>query len=132
MRQYKVTLNGKEHLVNLISKNGGAVEFEVNGQRYSTSIAPNIDLTTNSSHGSSAKATPSTGFNGEIKAPMPGIIVSINVQEGANVSVGDNILVIEAMKMENNITAPKAGVIKKIHTKVGSEVQNGQLLVSIE
>jgi biotin carboxyl carrier protein len=63
---------------------------------------------------------------------MPGIIVSIAKTVGTSVTAGENLLVIEAMKMENNIAAPKSGTIKSINIKPGQEVNSGQLLLVID
>ncbi len=67
-----------------------------------------------------------------IEAPMPGMIVRYEVEEGATVKEGDPVLVLEAMKMENTITAPVAGVVKKINFKPGDSVQKGDVLAIIE
>jgi biotin carboxyl carrier protein len=65
-----------------------------------------------------------------IKAPMPGMIYSIRVNEGDVVKKGDAVLILEAMKMENVIKAPGDGVIKQIHLKPGVTVEKGQLLIT--
>ncbi|MBB4119646.1 biotin carboxyl carrier protein [Mesonia hippocampi] len=67
-----------------------------------------------------------------IKAPMPGLILEINVKEGDEVKEGDYLLVLEAMKMENAITAPRDAVIKAITIKQGDAVDKNQLLIEME
>lgn len=62
-------------------------------------------------------------------APMPGKIVSINVKEGQKIKSGENILVLEAMKMENMITSTKDTTIKKINIKKGEAVEVDQILI---
>ena len=62
-------------------------------------------------------------------APMPGKIVSINVKEGQKIKSGENILVLEAMKMENMITSVKDATIKKINIKKGEAVEVDQILI---
>ncbi len=130
MRQYAVKVNDKEYPVTLISRQGEVIEFEIAGKNYSTKVSPAINLINASALQN--QTTSSSTTNGNINAPMPGIIVSIAKSEDDKVTAGDNILVIEAMKMENNITASKTGIIKKIHVKAGQEVENGQPLVTIE
>ncbi|MHB1148545.1 MAG: biotin/lipoyl-containing protein, partial [Lutibacter sp.] len=66
-----------------------------------------------------------------IKAPMPGIILSINVMEGQEVKEGDTLLILEAMKMENAISAPKDGVIKSIFIISGKTVDKGELMIEM-
>ena len=63
---------------------------------------------------------------------MPGIILSLLVQEGDVVSAGDAVLVLEAMKMENEIHAPRAGRVIKVHVKEGAEVRAGEKLFELE
>ena len=65
-------------------------------------------------------------------APMPGMIVSINVKEGQKIKSGENILILEAMKMENMITADKDKIIKKINIKPGDAVEVDQKLIEFD
>ncbi len=68
----------------------------------------------------------------EIKAPMPGLIVKINVKEGDVVRKGDSLIFIEAMKMENDIRASAAGRVKKIFKKEKASVDKDAVLMLIE
>ena len=68
---------------------------------------------------------------GEIHAPMPGLVLEINVSEGQEVEKGDPLLILEAMKMENVIKAPGNGIIKKIHVEKGNPVEKNELLVEL-
>lgn len=66
----------------------------------------------------------------QIKAPMPGLVLNVLVAEGDEIKKGDNLLVLEAMKMENMIKSPTDGIIKKLEIKQGDKVEKNQLLVS--
>lgn len=68
----------------------------------------------------------------EIKAPMPGLVLKIVVNEGDVVKKGENLLVLEAMKMENMIKAPADVVIQKIKVKSGEKVEKNQLLILLD
>lgn len=68
----------------------------------------------------------------DIKAPMPGLILDVNVSEGDEVKEGDYLLVLEAMKMENALTAPRDGVVKSISVEKGQTVEKNQLLVEMQ
>lgn len=68
----------------------------------------------------------------EIKAPMPGLILSLKVEEGQAVEEGQSLLILEAMKMENNFNSPIAGIIKSIAVKEGQAVDKGQILIEFE
>lgn len=68
----------------------------------------------------------------DIKAPMPGLILEVSVNEGAEVKEGDYLLVLEAMKMENTLTAPRDGVVKSVSVSKGDTVDKNQLLIEME
>jgi biotin carboxyl carrier protein len=65
----------------------------------------------------------------EIKAPMPGLVLKVLVEEGAEVKKGENLFVLEAMKMENIIKAPADVTVKIIKIKPGDKVEKGQILM---
>ena len=67
-----------------------------------------------------------------IKAPMPGLILEINVSVGQEVKENDPLLILEAMKMENCFLSPRDGVIKSIMVEKGNAVDKGQLLIEFE
>ncbi len=68
----------------------------------------------------------------EIKAPMPGLILDINVNVGQEVEENDALLILEAMKMENIISSPRSGFIKSISANKGDAVEKNQLLIEFE
>jgi len=65
-------------------------------------------------------------------APLPGVVLDIEVEEGDEVKAGNVLLILEAMKMESEITAPIDGVVKKISTKEGETVEEAKNLIEIE
>ena len=68
----------------------------------------------------------------EIKAPMPGLVLSVDVDEGDEISKDQQVLVLEAMKMENVLKAPGDGVVKAININKGDKVEKNQVLVTLE
>ncbi len=64
-----------------------------------------------------------------IKAPMPGLVLNILVEEGQEIKKGDALIVLEAMKMENILKSPTDGVVKKVSVKKGVAVEKGQILI---
>ena len=67
-----------------------------------------------------------------LKAPMPGLVVRVNVQPGDQVQAGQGLVVIEAMKMENELRSASAGRVKGVHATPGMPVEKGALLVELE
>jgi biotin carboxyl carrier protein len=67
-----------------------------------------------------------------VKAPMPGLIVRVNVKVGDEVQAGQGVVVMEAMKMENELRASGPGKVKAVHAMPGSAVEKGMLLVELE
>lgn len=139
MRKVLISVNGKQFDVELLHRDGNALSFICNGQSYTTTIASHYTPTIQegASIPSIARPTPSQktsapkAQNGEVPAPMPGIVVSIPVKQGQTISAGDTVAVIEAMKMENNIRAAQSGTIAEILVKSGDEVSHGQLLLKV-
>ena len=67
-----------------------------------------------------------------VKAPMPGLVLDILVEAGQTINKGDNLLVLEAMKMENIIKASGTGVVKNIKVNKKDAVEKNQLLIEME
>ena len=76
------------------------------------------------------RATPPSG--GVVKAPMPGLVLRVEVQEGQRVEAGAGLVVVEAMKMENELRAGRPGVVARVHVKPGQTVDRGVPLVTLE
>jgi len=67
-----------------------------------------------------------------VLAPMPGLIVRVNVSAGDVVEAGQGIIVMEAMKMENELRATSSGTVKSVEVAPGTAVEKGMLLVALE
>ncbi len=80
---------------------------------------------------SKAPAPASTMSAGAVNAPLPGLILEVTVSEGQSVKAGQDILVMEAMKMENQIQASHDGTVTKVYVNKGDSVAEGDLLVNI-
>ena len=68
----------------------------------------------------------------KLEAPMPGLILDIQVAAGDKVKEGDALLILSAMKMENNILSPRDGVIRKVLVAKGDAIDKGQVLIEFE
>jgi len=73
-----------------------------------------------------AKAPVAAGA--QVKAPMPGTILDVKVQQGASVKKGDVLMVLEAMKMENEIMCPQDGTVAQVNVSKGASVNSGDVL----
>jgi acetyl/propionyl-CoA carboxylase alpha subunit len=69
---------------------------------------------------------------GGLEAPMPGRVIKLSVQPGDGVTKGQELLVVEAMKMENALRAPRDGRVKLVAARLGDTVNPGVVLVEIE
>jgi propionyl-CoA carboxylase alpha chain len=69
--------------------------------------------------------------SGSLLAPMPGTVVSVAVQKGAEVSAGQAVLVLEAMKMQHTVAAPHDGVVTEIDVRPGAQVAAGDVLAVV-
>lgn len=76
-----------------------------------------------------AEITPSGEFH--LKAPMPGLIVAIPVEEGQEVSKGDILLVLESMKMQNELKAPRDGIVARVQVKDGDNVAQNTIMITL-
>ncbi|HEU4801234.1 MAG TPA: biotin/lipoyl-containing protein [Gemmatimonadales bacterium] len=71
------------------------------------------------------------GAGGILKAPMPGLVVRVEVEPGQQVTAGAPLVVLEAMKMENQLAAPAAGTVTAVRVQPGATVEKGAVLVEI-
>jgi biotin carboxyl carrier protein len=78
-----------------------------------------------------ARSAPPAG-PAPVIAPMPGLVVRVNVAVGDAVTAGQGVLVMEAMKMENELRAATAGTVKQVHAAVGTAVEKGTILIEME
>ncbi|WP_298236745.1 acetyl-CoA carboxylase biotin carboxyl carrier protein subunit [uncultured Algibacter sp.] len=108
--------------------NKKSYKVKVNNNTYNVNIFNELDVLIKKM-GFSVGSTKQVNF---IKAPMPGLILEINIKVGQEVKENDPLLILEAMKMENIITSPRDGIIKSIDAKKGDAVEKNQLLINFE
>ena len=76
------------------------------------------------------RGTQATG-SGEVKAPMPGLIVAVTTERDKSVAKGDTVVVLESMKMQNELKSPIEGVVRAVHVEAGQAVDKNELLIEI-
>jgi acetyl-CoA/propionyl-CoA carboxylase biotin carboxyl carrier protein len=120
-----------------------SVDVEVNGKRFAVKLFVPADQVAVASAGGgglpkarkrskgTSGAAPTAG-SGRIAVPMQGTIVKVNVAVGDEVTEGQVLCVLEAMKMENNIAADKAGTIAEVNVEQGASVGSGDVIIVIE
>ncbi|MFC3810926.1 biotin/lipoyl-containing protein [Lacihabitans lacunae] len=100
---------------------------DLNGEEFLVEIKSETDLMIETLGFNSAKANKIK----VLKAPMPGLVIDVFVEEGQTVAENENVLVLEAMKMENVIKLPHEAVVKKIHVAKGQAITKGQIMIEL-
>ena len=73
-----------------------------------------------------------SGETKELKSPMPGTIISINIKVGDSIQLGDDIYILEAMKMQQTIRSEEAGIINSIEVESGQQVLDGDTIMTFK
>ena len=111
----------------LVERTGDEYRISIDGELYVVTVQ---DERTRKIEKALNKVPPATG-EVTLKAPMPGLVRTVSVQVAQEVSAGQEVIILEAMKMENELRAPRAGTIKEVRVKAGDAVNQGQALVVI-
>ncbi len=119
MKKYKVNVNGTNYEIAIELIDADAKAEEIKAAPAATA-AP-----------AAAAPTAASGAGEAVNAPMPGNILSVNVQVGDTVSEGQVLMILEAMKMENEIMAPVSGKVTAVNVTKGAVVESGALLCTI-
>ncbi|HEB62615.1 MAG TPA: acetyl-CoA carboxylase biotin carboxyl carrier protein subunit [Bacteroidetes bacterium] len=124
---YNLIYENKSYHLDIINSeiNDKTYTVSVNGKAIDLNIKDSLDQMLDKMGFSNNKKHSS----GEIKSPMPGMVLHIDVEEGQEIEKGDTLLVLEAMKMENLIKAHANGVIKSVKVKEGEAVSKNQVLL---
>lgn len=144
MSIYRVTVEGKQYTVNVPNPrerpvraivDGEVVEVHVDastGTRQTQTAAPQ-PVHQASTPSSTPPASPAPSPNGatEVKAPLPGVVVSVGVAEGEAVERGQQLCVLEAMKMNNPIRATAPGTVREVFISPGQQVEHDAVLMRI-
>ena len=157
MNKYQYKVKGVDYEVEIAEVEGNIAKVNVNGipfevelqkpinaAKHPTMTAPKVQApqpaaakpaaaaaAAPAAQSEAPAAAPAAGAGQAVKAPLPGTITDIRVQVGQQVSAGDIVLVLEAMKMQNNIEAEASGKISAIMVKQGDSVMEGTVLLTI-
>jgi biotin carboxyl carrier protein len=142
--RYQVSLDGRLLDVDFQETPGGFVSLLIAGRSYEaglvrrpggyTVVLPDdaIDVELAAAAAGAAPARKAAGGRVELRAPMPGRIVKVMAAPGEDVTAGQGLVVMEAMKMENELRSPRPGRVKEIHVRERQTVETGALLAVVE
>ena len=120
-----LVIDGRSTLLAVESLGGGQWAVAVRGERHELAVVDERTRYIRSLTGSGdRKRGPSV-----LKAPMPGLVVRVQVEVGQQVAAGDPVVVLEAMKMENQLKAPAPGVVGAVGVVQGEAVEKGRILL---
>lgn len=147
-RGFEVSLGGRTYLVDAGAARSGLHSLRIDGAQHEVAVHPGDDgvywVSTAGGSGPVEVADPLThlaaqtrgGKGGKqrqrVSAYMPGRVVALFAEEGQEVTAGQGILVLEAMKMENELRASAAVTVRAVRVRSGEAVEKGQVLVEFE
>jgi len=136
MKKYRLTIDHETYDVTVGDLRQSPLEVTVNGETIlvTPEAAPASIAVPSAQPQSPAPAAPvpvaaAQADASAITAPIPGVVKDIAVKDGDSVTKGQELLVLEAMKMNNIIRSPRDGVIAAVHVQIGQQVQHRSLLV---
>lgn len=145
MKEYKYKINGNSYKVAIGDIENNIAQVEVNGIPYKVELdetkkatkvvsAPRPSAAPRTESGEKVIAKTTTAATGgyQIKAPLPGTVLSIAVKVGDTVKAADTVAVLEAMKMENAIHAGRDGVVAAINAAAGDAVLEGAPIITLQ
>ena len=124
---YSLIVNGKSH-ESYVAQVDDIWQVLLRGRLYSVSVEDEREKRLRAAAGSGIAET------GEfhLKAPMPGLVVTIPVAEGQEVKKGQVLLILESMKMQNELKSPRDGKVNRIKVRAGESVEQRQTLLSVQ
>ncbi len=126
---YTLLVNGQSHEAFVYPGDEfGEQQVLLHGSLYSALVEDEREKRLRAAGGVAAGG-PSGEFN--LKAPMPGLVVAVPVEEGQAVQKGDNLIILESMKMQNELRSPRDGTVHRIKVKPGDSVEQNQVMITI-
>lgn len=125
---YSFFVDGESHKILAERSGSNHWDLQLRGRRCRAEV---LDERTKHLRDMSPRAGADAGGPAPIRAPMPGLVIRVDVEEGDVIEAGGGLLVIEAMKMENSLTAPVGGRVGAIHIDVGQTVEKDEVLMEM-
>jgi len=148
-RKIKIKIDGKSYLVEVKDINANPIEMTVDGENVSVNLGDEDTVETVAQETETkdsesdevrkedikvpetTKTVSAPGPIKEFTAPMPGTIISVAVKVGDQVVPGDEVCVLEAMKMQQALKAEWTGIVNEIHVETGQQIQGGDKILSL-
>ena len=128
--KYKVTLNGRTYEIEVEAGKAMLLdEYEAYAPAPAAPAAPAPAAAAPAAAPAATAASAVTAAGETVNAPMPGVVLRVEVTQGAAVKAGQVLLILEAMKMENEILAPRDGTVAQIVAQKGVSVDTGAPLI---
>lgn len=139
MKSFKFKINNNNYRVNLLAHQGNVIDLEVNGTSYSIQLEQEVKKSKTPTLIRSASKRPVEPLKvspkarkTKVLAPIPGVILQVDVKVGDQVKKGQRLVLLEAMKMENNIVAEKDGCITAVNVSKGQKVLENEIMMEFE
>ena len=139
---FKVEIDGEDIATEVLVFNAGFLKFSIGNRVHKSVVSKDKDVVNVFMDGmvyrlkehkaGAPKPMPQNEELGTLNSPISGKVVKVLVKNGDVVIKGQELLIIEAMKMEHKVKAPYAGMVKAVNFKVDDKVDIGQLLVDVE
>lgn len=149
MKSFKFTINGNDYQVDINEVEGQQIKLDVNGTSYEVTVdqemrarhttttvinrqtAPRVSAANGDVQRASAPKAAAPTSGSKVSTPLPGTILDVFVNVGDTVKAGQNVVLLEAMKMENNIEADRDGTVTAVNVRKGDNVLEGDTLIVI-
>ncbi len=140
MGKHRFVVDGQSFDIEVLARDAQHAEVVVNGEPHRVELAAPADAPRAAPRAMVAAAprrapshATSSGHGAAqaVRAPMAGLVLAISVKPGQRVTAGEELVVLDAMKMENTLSAPSDGVVGEIAVSVGATVMHGALLLHL-
>ena len=132
MDRLKVKVSGRWYAVEVGSLEDDRVQVLVDGDPVQVDLARLGAAADQTKQAPTAPPASQGAAQDLVRAPMPGVILSIEVRAGDRVLEGKEVCVLEAMKMEQSLLSPRDGVVKAVHVQQGQNVVIGESIIELE
>jgi len=140
VKRYQITINDRPYRVEIEDVHASPIVVKVDGETFAVTVeqeapaaagrpAPKIERVEAPAIAAAPRPAPRAAGSNAFTAPMPGVILEVRVAAGQSVTAGQELCILEAMKMKNSLKSPRAGVIAEVKVSAGQTVGHGDVLL---